>query len=346
MTRPRLFLASSSGGHIDLLLRLRPIFADFERIWVTQPSDRSAELTRSGERVIVLPEYSRNPVASRVHVSLWRSLRTVMRDRPSNVVTTGSGLVVPFCTMARAAGARLLFIETAARVCSASRSGLVLSRLAHHTFVQWSSMRAVYRGAELGRPSILDRVCPAERPPAGTGTFVGVGTMTYPFDRLLHIVDEAAGSGLLPRPVFAQTGVSQYVPRHFESQPWLTPEEVDARIAAARLVVTHGGTGLMSTALSHGRRPLVLTRQGALREHFDDHQFQLVGELARMSLVVPIADHITSDDLANADRALVSPSGLEEVPRLEELLVDVLRSPQPGTATRFSTPGSGGRGSA
>lgn len=318
----RVALVSSSGGHVDLLMRLRPVLEGFERTWITQPSERSQALVTAGERFLPLPVYHRNPVQARVATNLVRSVRYAT-ERPDLVLTSGSGLTVPYCLAARALGVRLMFIETSARVTGPSASGRVLGRIAHHVVAQWPSMAEVYPGATICRSSIVERIRPGAVEP-GDGTFVGVGTHTYGFDRLLKMVDDAVERGVLPRPVVAQTGSSSYRPRHYAARDWLRPHEVDAAVAAARYVVCHAGSGLLSTALSTGRRPLVLARRGALREHFDDHQEQLVAELGGHRVLVPLDDRIDVGHLAAADEPLVVPAEYAAAPALEDVVGEEL----------------------
>jgi UDP-N-acetylglucosamine transferase subunit ALG13 len=299
-------LACSSGGHIDLLMRLAPALAEYEQVWVTQPSQRADELLRTGARMILLPEYSRNPARGKTAKTIIQSATAAVNGRPRLVLTAGSGLVVPFCAFSRAVGARMVFIETAARVRTPSKSGRVLSRLANRTIVQWKPMLDVYAGAALALPSVLEHV-KAHPDMPGEGTFVGVGTHIYPFDRLLRIVDDAVERGILPGPVVAQTGVSTYRPRAFEARAWLAPTEIHSAVKSSRHVITHAGAGLMSAALSAGRRPLVLPRRAELREHFDEHQQQLVGELGRLDMIVLLGTGITNSDLEASTRPLPDP---------------------------------------
>jgi UDP-N-acetylglucosamine--N-acetylmuramyl-(pentapeptide) pyrophosphoryl-undecaprenol N-acetylglucosamine transferase len=238
-------------------------------------------------------------------------------------VTTGSGIVVPFCVFARLAGARVVFVETAARVRGPSSSGRVLSRVAHRVVVQWDVMRAVYPGAVLVRSSVVQGML-SEQVGSGEGTFVGVGTHTQPFDRLLAMVDRAAAAGVVPAPVVAQTGPSGQPVRGSTSSRILAPEAMNQHIHSARYVVCHAGTGTISTALRAGRRPLVLPRLARFGEHYDDHQQQIVDKLAELDLVVPLDGEITPHDLARADRPLRMPPELEELPLLGDCLRDQL----------------------
>src|SRR3954447_834851 len=124
----RIHLASAAGGHLYLLIRNRAAFAGHPLVWVTQPSARADALRAEGEHVELLPPHDRR-VGRAAIVNLARSLWIVLRDRPRLVVTSGSGHVVPFCLLARLLGARLVFIETAARVRAPSMTGRILSRI-------------------------------------------------------------------------------------------------------------------------------------------------------------------------------------------------------------------------
>jgi UDP-N-acetylglucosamine transferase subunit ALG13 len=317
--RPVIHLACSRGGHFDLLFRQQDAFEGCRLVWVTQEARRAEQLRSAGAEVHVLGEWDRARLISASARAIWRSLRLVARQRPRVVVTSGSGIVVPFCVMARLTGARVVFVETAARVRDASSSGRVLSRIAQDVIAQWDDMQAVYPGAIIARTSVVEDLA-TDPAPGGTGTFVIVGTHSQPFDRLLRMVDDAVEAGVLPEPVTAQIGPSTYRMRHAEAHNFITPEEMGQGIRTARRVVSHAGTGTISTALRAGRRPLVLGRLARHGEHFDDHQQQIVDKLASYDLVVALGDRITASDLERADRPLRLPPELERLPRLVECL--------------------------
>jgi hypothetical protein len=54
--------------------------------------------------------------SARRYGPIWRSLVLGRRQRPRIVVSCGSGIVVPFCMLARPTGASLVFVETDAQV--------------------------------------------------------------------------------------------------------------------------------------------------------------------------------------------------------------------------------------
>jgi UDP-N-acetylglucosamine--N-acetylmuramyl-(pentapeptide) pyrophosphoryl-undecaprenol N-acetylglucosamine transferase len=251
--------------------------------------------------------------------NIVQAARLVLRERPTLVVTSGAGITVPFCLFARLGGAKIIFIETMARVTGPSASGKALSRLASRVLVQWPEALRAYRRAKLCHPALLEAVTSdAVRP--GEGTFVAVGTHSQQFDRLLELVDSAVARGILPTPVVAQGGVSAYQPRHYRVRDWLTPDEVEASVKAAAHVVSHAGSGLVSAALRAGRRPMVLPRLASRGEHFDDHQTQIAAKLAELDLVVQLKDEIDEESIRAALRPLPEPDENDGTPSVEEAL--------------------------
>jgi UDP-N-acetylglucosamine--N-acetylmuramyl-(pentapeptide) pyrophosphoryl-undecaprenol N-acetylglucosamine transferase len=317
-SRTRLVLACSPGGHHDLLLRLRDAWSRYERTWVTQPSPIADQILADGERVHFLPHYDRNPLRGRWLSRTLRSVALAIRLRPDVIVTTGAGLVVPFCVFAWLLGARIVMIETSARVLTPSQAGRLLGRLATRCLVQWDALERCYPRVTVCRPSVVDQVRPDDRLGDRTGIFVGVGTMDAGFDRLLRAVDQALEAGTLTGPVRVQSGVSSYRPRNFDLHPWLERHEVESGVAASRFVVCHAGIGLISTALANGIRPMVLPRLSRFGEHYDDHQEQIADQLDRLNLGVRLTDSINPDHVARA--ALPLRQVVDARPRLHEVL--------------------------
>jgi len=99
---------------------------------------------------------------------------------------------------------------------------------------------------------------------------VAVGTQ-FPFDRLVETVDKwAATSGTSD--VIAQIGPSSFVPTAIQAHAFLPPAEFEALLERADLVVAHCGMGSILSALSHGKRIVVMPRSAAKGEHRNDHQ--------------------------------------------------------------------------
>ena len=89
---------------------------------------------------------------------------------------------------------------------------------------------------------------------------VSVGTFVRGFDALVAAADEAAST--LGLAGFAQIGHSAVVPRHLAWARFLPEEELRRRLGSARIVVCHGGMGILGEAMRAGRPILAVPRSG------------------------------------------------------------------------------------
>ena len=112
--------------------------------------------------------------------------------------------------------------------------------------------------------------------------FCTVGTHEDPFDRLLQALDALPGT----ERIVIQSGYSTYAPKRCEAEKMMPFDRVQALMAEARIVITHGGPASIMQALAHGKVPIVVPRQSAFGEHVDDHQVRFSKKIADRVLVV------------------------------------------------------------
>ncbi len=318
MPRETVIFAASAGGHLDLLRALAPeVLHGREPVWVTSSTPRGEALRASASEVELLPEYERSPL--KALANLYAAIRLVLRRRPRIVVSSGAGVVAPFCLLARLAGTRLVYVETMARVNRPSRTGRLLARFAERVLVQWPELAPTLPRAVVCRPTLLENLSDAD-PPPGSGTFVAVGTHRQPYTRLLEIVSRGIDEGLLAEPLRVQLGRASWSRPGAEVTPHMSREELEAAVRSATVVICHGGAGIISSALAAGRRPIVVPRRAELGEHIDDHQYQLTRKLADWGLVVAVEDRLTAADVEAARGPVEMPSEIRERPSAAQLL--------------------------
>ena len=105
--------------------------------------------------------------------------------------------------------------------------------------------------------------------------FVPLGTQKFPHDRLLRMMDGYAENGLIKDDIFAQIGNARYTPRHFEYIRFLDRSAFEEQICRADLVVTHGGVGIIISALAMDKPVVAMPRLQKYGEHVDDHQLEI-----------------------------------------------------------------------
>lgn len=106
--------------------------------------------------------------------------------------------------------------------------------------------------------------------------FVTVGTHEQQFDRLIKKMDELKEQGIIQESVFIQSGYCTYEPKFCEWKQWLPYKEMQEKIQAAHIVLTHGGPSSFISVLQEGKIPIVVPRRTELGEHVNNHQVNFV----------------------------------------------------------------------
>ncbi len=296
------YFAASLGGHLELLEAVaRGLGPSVPSRWVSVSGPRCDALAAEGAKVDVLEPLDRHQLSVR---SLVSGVLLAIQRRPRFVVTSGAGVVVPFCAVARLLGARVLFVETMARVTSGSIAGRIVGRFSEKVLVQWPEMKSVYPTATVCAPLLLmgrGRFGPELCSGAGQGgTFVSVGSHPVPFVRLGRAVERAISDGILPLPILAQLGPMGIASPQAAVVPSLEPAEFAAAVGGHDVIVCHGGAGVVATAIGYGKRPVVVPRSAVHGEHVDDHQEELAKKLDDLGLIVRVDETISAEHVARA----------------------------------------------
>ncbi len=148
----RLVAGSSAGGHTNELLIL---LAAAQGCWPVEPAvfvttmDIAAGgFARYGKPVRVIGEADRRKPLQALGV-LWRSLRWVLHDRPTVIVTTGSMPLAVYCIWAKLLlRSRVLWIDSVAQVDDLSMSGRIMRRVADECLAQWPEVAQKYANVQ------------------------------------------------------------------------------------------------------------------------------------------------------------------------------------------------------
>jgi UDP-N-acetylglucosamine:LPS N-acetylglucosamine transferase len=146
--KPRLCLIASAGGHFAELLCLNELWRRHPCVWITSSFAALPAASGSAPRRRLIIDPQRN--AFKFLVNLVQSLKIYLAERPDAVVTTGSGIAVPFCLWAKMFGCKVIFVETAAAVKDLSLTGKIMYPVADLFIVQWKSLAGRYRRAVYG----------------------------------------------------------------------------------------------------------------------------------------------------------------------------------------------------
>lgn len=120
--------------------------------------------------------------------------------------------------------------------------------------------------------------------------FITLGSQKFQFNRILKKIDELIEKDIIKEEVFAQIGYSDYQPINYNYKAFLDREEFSKLMKSSTLVITHGGTGAIITAVKAGKKVIAVPRLAQYGEHVDDHQLQLLKQFDGMGIILPCYD--------------------------------------------------------
>lgn len=120
--------------------------------------------------------------------------------------------------------------------------------------------------------------------------FVTLGSQKFQFNRLLKELDNLVEEKKINDDIFAQIGYSDYKPQHFKYKEFVDRDEFKDVMDKSDVVISHGGTGAIITAVKKDKKVIAIPRLAKYGEHVDDHQMQLVDEFKDLNLIYPVYD--------------------------------------------------------
>lgn len=140
--------AASSGGHYEQLMMLKPLMEKYDSFVITEKTKYDSSCKE--ERTYYLKQVNRREKMFPIMLLLnaFSSLKIYFAEKPDIIVCTGVLAMIPMCMIMKLFGKEVIYIESFAKVTSATETGKVMYKLADRFFVQWESMKTVFPNAK------------------------------------------------------------------------------------------------------------------------------------------------------------------------------------------------------
>lgn len=143
----KLCFISSSGGHFEQLMMLKPLMGKYSSIIVTEKTKyKSIDVLNKVYYLRQVNRKEKNFIINLVWNSVY-SMKVFLKEKPDIIITTGALSVIPFVLISKLFGKKLIFIESFAKIDSPTLTGRLLYRFADEFYVQWESMLKFYPNA-------------------------------------------------------------------------------------------------------------------------------------------------------------------------------------------------------
>lgn len=148
----KVLFISSTGGHLNELLQLHPLFDETDFSIITEKTKSNLYLqNKYPHRVSYLVHGSKEHLLAycvKFPYNILKSFVLFCKIRPDYVISTGAHTAVPMCYIAKLFGKKVIYLETYANIHTKSLSGKLVYPIADLFFVQWESMLELYPNAK------------------------------------------------------------------------------------------------------------------------------------------------------------------------------------------------------
>ena len=149
----KVLFISSTGGHLNELLQLEPLFKKYDSYLITEKTNINIKLKTKYKKTYFLIYGTKNSpfiYIFKLLINCFISLFLYLKIRPKVIITTGTHTAGPMCCIGKIFGSKIIYIETIANINTKTATGKLIYMIADLFIVQWESMLKLYPKAVYG----------------------------------------------------------------------------------------------------------------------------------------------------------------------------------------------------
>ena len=154
MKNKSVLFISSTGGHLEELLQLSPMFSQYDYHLITEKTKSNLYLKdKYKDRVNYLVYGTKFHFLSYPFELLYNSFLSLffyLKYHPDYIITTGTHTAGPMCCIGKILGSKIIYIETFANMITKTATGKLIYPMSDLFIVQWDSMKKLYPNAVVG----------------------------------------------------------------------------------------------------------------------------------------------------------------------------------------------------
>lgn len=139
---------SSTGGHLDELMQLSPMFQKYDYHIITEKTKSNDKLLKQHPNRVGYLVYGtkHHPLTYpfKLLYNCFKSVYFYIKFHPDYIITTGTHTAGPMCCLGKILGSKIIYIETFANINTKTSTGKLIYHFADHFIVQWPTMKKEY----------------------------------------------------------------------------------------------------------------------------------------------------------------------------------------------------------
>ena len=148
MKKKKVMFISSTGGHLDELMQLKPMFEKYDYHIVTEKTKSNLNLKNKFPKKVSFLVYGTKDhmltYPFKLLFNCFKSLFIFIKIKPKYIVSTGAHTAGPMCCLGKIFGSKIIYIETFANSKTKSATGSIVYKFADLFIVQWEDMLELY----------------------------------------------------------------------------------------------------------------------------------------------------------------------------------------------------------
>lgn len=154
MKKKKVLFISSTGGHLNELLELSPLFKKYDYHIITEKTKNNLALQKKYKKRIDYLVYGTKDhlftYIFKLIYNCFKSLFLYFKIRPDYIITTGAHTAGPMCCIGKIFTSKIIYIETFANIETKTITGKIIYHFADLFLVQWKNMLNLYPKATYG----------------------------------------------------------------------------------------------------------------------------------------------------------------------------------------------------
>lgn len=147
MKKVKVCFASSSGGHFEQLMMLKPLMEKYDSYIVTEKQDYSIKVDEFPVKYVLSINRTDKLFILKFIFNIIKSFFIVLMNKPDYIISTGALAAVPMMIWTKIFGGKVIYIESFAKIDSPNITGKIAYKFADQFYVQWESMKKFYPNA-------------------------------------------------------------------------------------------------------------------------------------------------------------------------------------------------------
>lgn len=143
----RICFCSSSGGHFEQLMMLKPLMKKYDSFIVTEKLEYDVKANGFPVKYVLQINRTDMLFIFKFIYNIIKSFGIIISKRPDVIISTGALAAVPMMFWTKVIGGKVIYIESFAKIENPTISGKIAYKFADQFYVQWESMKQFYPNA-------------------------------------------------------------------------------------------------------------------------------------------------------------------------------------------------------